>query len=83
MWREGMGYGKESGAKGTIKPASLSFSKALVKAMSNGVNCLAGLYAYGLGGGRAVVVAASQFEQCKTAKHKLDDTDTVDEINEL
>ena len=50
MWQEGMGYGKESGTKGTIKPASLSFSKDLVKVMPNRVNCLAGLYAYGLGG---------------------------------
>ncbi|XP_034679906.1 uncharacterized protein LOC117909969 [Vitis riparia] len=44
-------YGKGCGAKGTIKPPSLSFSKALVKVMPKGVNCLAGLYAYGLGDG--------------------------------
>ena len=37
-----MGCGEECGAKGTIKPAFLSFSKALVKVMPNGVNCLAG-----------------------------------------
>ena len=47
----GIGWGKGLGAKGTITPASLSFSKALVKVIPNGVNCLAGLYAYGLGGG--------------------------------
>ena len=53
---EGIGCGKGCGAKGTIKPASLSFSKALVKVMPSGVNCLMGLYAYGLGGGRVVAL---------------------------
>ena len=47
----GIGCGKGRGAKATIKPPSLSFSKALVKVMPNGTNCLAGLCAYGLGGG--------------------------------
>ena len=48
--------GKRRDAKRTIKPASLSFSKALVKVLPNGVNCLAGLYAYGLGGGWAATL---------------------------
>ena len=52
----GIGYGKWRGAKGTIEPTSLSFSKALVKVMPNGVNCLAGLCAYGLGGGWVVAL---------------------------
>ena len=51
-----MGCGKEHGAKGTIKPASLSFSKALVKVMPNGVNCLIGLCVYGLGDGGVVAL---------------------------
>ena len=46
----GIGYGKGPGAKGTIKLASLSFSKVLVKVMPNEVNCHTGLHAYGLGG---------------------------------
>ena len=55
----GIGCGKRSGAKWTIKPVSLSFSKALVKVMPNEVNFLADLYAYGLGGGRAVALKCS------------------------
>ena len=46
----GIRCGKRRGAKGTIKPASQSFSKALVKVMPNGVNCLTAHCAYGLGG---------------------------------
>ena len=49
-----IGCGKGGGAKGTITLASLSFSKALVKVVPNGVNCLTGLYAHGLGGGGVV-----------------------------
>ena len=45
----GIGCGKGCGANWTIKPAYLSFSKALVKVMPNWVNYLAGLCAYGLG----------------------------------
>ena len=52
----GIGWGKGLGAKGTITPASLSFSKALVKVMPKGVNCPVGLYAYGLGGGWVVAL---------------------------
>ena len=47
----GIGCGKGRSAKGTIKPASLSFSKALLKVMPNGVNCLVGLCVYSLGSG--------------------------------
>ena len=46
----GIRCGKRRGVKGTIKPASQSFSKALVKVIPNGVNYLVDLYAYGLGG---------------------------------
>ena len=51
-----MGCGKGRGAKGTINPVSLSFLKALVKVMANGVNYLVSLYAYGLGRGGIVAL---------------------------
>ena len=45
----GIVCGKGRAAKGTIKLTYLRFSKTLVKVMPNGVNCLMGLCAYGLG----------------------------------
>ena len=42
--------------KKTIKPVSLSFSKALVKVIPNGVNYLTSLCAYNLNGERVVTL---------------------------